>query len=58
MCDPTVPQELDTSGVYNWCVYNPPKWHEQALANIFSTILEAIKMVRNALDVAFSVFYI
>ena len=38
VCDPTVPQEPDTPGhPYS------PKWQEQTLNNIFSTILEAIK---------------
>ena len=28
---------------HTWRVYTPLKWQEQALTNIFSTLLEAIK---------------
>ena len=28
---------------HTWRVYTPPKWQEQALTNIFSTVLEASK---------------
>ena len=39
---------------HTWHVYTPPKWQEQALANIFSTILEA--RVRNQLGVVYISF--
>ena len=39
---------------HTWRVYTPPKWREQALANIFSTILEA--RVRNQLGVVYISF--
>ena len=33
---------------HTWHVYTPPQWQERALANIFSTILEAIKKGKKA----------
>ena len=56
LCDPAVYLKNRTLlDFHTWRVYTPPKWQVQALTNIFSTILEAIKMSKKSAFLIISV---
>ena len=56
LCDPAVYLKNWTLlDFHTWRVSTPPKWQVQALTNIFSTILEAIKMSKKSAFLIISV---